>query len=474
MAHIIEMTSIDDQIPLLPQSENDEIEEGREVDQLIDIKETNGHDLLGSQTKKSINQIFDEMFEDLDNSSIKSCTIFKVIVGLSESNPDAYTPKMISIGPYHKKNPQLRPMEKYKLLYLRRFLQRKEGLDVESCINELKQLEEEAIKCYEDIEDLGNNNQICQMLLLDGCFVVEFIRECCKIYPEEEEEIIDVHDCYIFRDLMLLENQLPFFVLDKLHGMTKQDDELPLAIQVNSVFTHYVNWPKMTLESFEEIEYDAENIKHLLHVVHIFSCHGTPMENSKDCTTCHKVMPNATELFEAGVTFVKVDKLGDNTNLFNSIKFENGLMKIPSFQVEDDTEILLRNLIAYEQLSYDVMPKYFSDFATFMDYLIDSDKDVTLLRQKGIIENWIGEDNEVASLFNKIGNGVFIYSEFYFKEECIKAIEHCKKPWNRMKANLKHNYFSNPWVGASTVAAIILLILTAIQTILAFTGPVKK
>ncbi|TMW81001.1 hypothetical protein EJD97_012867, partial [Solanum chilense] len=382
--------------------------------------------------------------------SIKSCTIFKVIVGLSESNPDAYTPKMISIGPYHKKNPQLRPMEKYKLLYLRRFLQRKEGLDVERCINELKELKEEAIKCYEDTEDLGNNNQFCQMLLLDGCFVVEFIRECCKIYPEEEEKIINVHDCYIFRDLMLLENQLPFFVLDKLHGMTKQDDELPLAIQVNNVFTSFVNWPKMTLESFEEIEYDAENIKHLLHVVHIFSCHGNPMEDSKDSTISHKVMPNATELFE------------------------NGLMKIPSFRVEDDTEILLRNLIAYEQQSYDVMPKYFSDFATFMDYLIDSDKDVTLLRQKGIIENWIGEDNEVASLFNKIGSGVYIYSEFYFKEECIKAIEHCKKPWNRMKANLKHNYFSNPWVGASTVAAIILLILTAIQTILAFTGPVKE
>nr|XP_019068810.2 uncharacterized protein LOC104646793 [Solanum lycopersicum] len=350
MAHTIEITSIDDQIPLLPQSENDEIEEGRKVDHLIDIKETSGHDLVGSQTKKSINQIFDEMFEDLDNSSIKSCTISKVIVVLCESNPYAYTPKMISIGLYHKKNPQLRPMEKHKLLYLRRFLQRKEGLDVERCINELKELKEEAIKCYEDKEDL----------------------------------------------------------------------------------------------------------------------------DSKDSTISHKVMPNATELFEAGVTFVKEDKLGDNTNLFNSIKFENGLMKIPSFRVEDDTEILLRNLIAYEQQSYDVMPKYFSDFATFMDYLIDSDKDVTLLRQKGIIENWIGEDNEVATLFNKIGNGVFIDSEFYFKEECIKAIEHCKKPWNRMKANLKHNYFSNPWVGASTVAAIILLILTAIQTILAFTGSVKK
>jgi len=149
-------------------------------------------------------------------------------------------------------------------------------------------------------------------------------------------------------------------------------------------------------------------------------------------------------------------------------------MTIPCFQVEDDTEILLRNLIAYEQQSIDVQPKYFSDFATFMDYLIDSDKDVNLLRQKGIIENWIREDKEVASIFNKIGNGVGVYSNFYYKEECRKAVQHCEKPWNRMKANLKHNYFSNPWVGALTVEAIILLILTTIHTILAFTGSIKK
>lgn len=84
------------------------------MDHLIDIKETNGQDPLVSQGKSSVNQIFDEMFENLDNLSIKSWTIFKVNVWQRESNPDAYTPKMISIGPYHKKNPQ---MEKYKSLY---------------------------------------------------------------------------------------------------------------------------------------------------------------------------------------------------------------------------------------------------------------------------------------------------------------------------------------------------------------------
>ncbi|XP_055800455.1 uncharacterized protein LOC129869910 [Solanum dulcamara] len=180
-----------------------------------------------------------------------------------------------------------------------------------------------------------------------------------------------------------------------------------------------------------------------------------------------EVMQNATELSEAGVSFEKVD-----TSLFD-IKLVNGLMEIPCFTVEDGTESLLQNLIAYEQQSSDVDPTYFSDYASFMDQLIDSDKDVNLLCQNGIIMNWLGEDKEVVSLFNKIGNGVTMYpDDFYYKEEIRKTIEHCEKPWNRMKANLKHNYFSSPWVGASTVAAIILLILTATQTILAFRGPV--
>jgi len=102
-----------------------QIEEGRKVDHLIDI-----------------NERIDEMFKDLDNSSIKSCMIFKVNVWLRESNPDAYTPKMVSIGPYHKKNTQLGPMKKYKLLYLRRFLQRNKRLDVKSYISELEKVKE--------------------------------------------------------------------------------------------------------------------------------------------------------------------------------------------------------------------------------------------------------------------------------------------------------------------------------------------
>ncbi|KAF3666700.1 putative protein-like [Capsicum annuum] len=224
---------------------------------------------------------------------------------------------MVSIGPYHRKNPILRPMEKYKVIYLQRFLKRQEGLDLESCINELEELKEEELKCYDDIEDLkkdmSHTDQFLQMLLLDGCFVVEFIRELHKVYLQEEENIIDTSVGYIFdqltRDLMLLENQLPFFVLNKLHHTTKKDDELPFAIMAKCCFA--INLTKTT---------PAALLEH-----------------------------------------------------------ENGLLKIPCLRLFDSTESNLRNLIAFEQQS-DVHHRYFSDYATFMDQLIELDKDVNLLR----------------------------------------------------------------------------------------------
>ncbi|XP_075089569.1 UPF0481 protein At3g47200-like isoform X1 [Nicotiana tabacum] len=363
-------------------------------------------------------------------------------------------------------------------------------------------------------------------------FTVEFIRERCGRKPTEEDIIIPYSciDGQVRRDLLLLENQLPFFVLTKLHNMTMdqinggfggwEGGEPPSRLDLIVPFIKLVketfnsSFLKMSPTSFLKTEGDAKNIKHLLQLVHM-SCHLlekktslTPenpslemeycrkslcwnplqmvrlknMPNDKDHQTWDTNMPNATELREAGVTFSKIGKiyrrlegyhnLGDNTSLFD-IKFENGVMTIPCFEVFDYTETILRNLVAYEQQSSDVHPRYFSDFSIFMDYLIDSNKDVSLLRQKGIIKNEIGEDKRVASLFNKIGKGVAISYDFYYKEEYFMLVQHCKKPWNRMKASLRHNYFNSPWAGASTVGAVILLILTAIQTVLAFTGNVK-
>ncbi|XP_060190248.1 UPF0481 protein At3g47200-like [Lycium barbarum] len=514
MAHYIEITPIDDhQTAQIRQITSNEIQERRTVDHLIEMEQIDGEDRSCLQTNI---KIFDEMFKELDNLSIL-CTIFKVNVGLRELNPDAYTPKMVSIGPYHEKNPRLRPMEKYKLLYLRRFLQRKEGLDVGSCMSELEKLKAEALQCYDNTVDHYNDttpaDQFLRMLLLDGCFVVEFIREI-GMGREREHDIINVDFMVnpILRDLLLLENQLPFFVLAMLHDMTKQANEFPLTRLVQFAFVDIL--PKVTLAFLEESD-QAENFKHLLHIVHT-SCHPLASkstsrltgESSSNISRCnllqairskekskakeardsfikwHKVIPNATELSEAGVSFVKVgfiypamdeDSTKDSTSLFD-IEFENGVMKIPSFHVNGFTETFLRNLIAYEQQISDADSRYFTDFAIFMGYLINSDKDVSLLCQNRIIRNKLGEDRQVAGLFNRLakefGN---LNGDFHYIEVSSKAVQHYLKPYSQLRTSyLVRNYFNTPWTGASTVAAILLLILSIMQTVLAFTGSVKK
>ncbi|KAK4716185.1 hypothetical protein R3W88_014523 [Solanum pinnatisectum] len=469
---------------------------------------------------KSANQIFDEKFKYLDNTCIKSATIFRVNMGLRKSNPDAYTPMLISIGPYHKRNHELSSMEKYKLLYLQRFLQRKEGLDVESYISALEKKKDEALKCYDDNLDNDIVDKFSELLLLDGCFVVEFIREYYASEEKEEEEEEDNDNIIInlewmkkqvCRDMVLLENQLPFFVLTMLHDMTKHHIEVSFLYMVRKTLLD--TFPKAKFIPPSEIHnFNTERFNHLVHVVHMF-CRPSDHDHmkakqitniastQKDCCKirfCGNILqltksketpnvlnlwdcyhiPSVTELYDAGVRFIRIgyvqEKKEDKTTLFD-IKFEKGLMKIPCFAIEDTMETFMRNLIAYEQHStnkVDIYP-YFSNYAHIMTQLIGSHKDVKFLRKMKIILKDIGDDKQVASIFKKLSDGVEITS-FYYIEECSKLIQHCEKPWSQMKASLRDNYFSNPWVGASTVAAITLLVLTVIQTVLAFTGDVMK
>ncbi|GMP86433.1 hypothetical protein CsSME_00039215 [Camellia sinensis var. sinensis] len=106
---------------------------------------------------------------------IKSNTpcIFGVHEGLRHVNEKAYTPMLVSTGPYHHGHPKLLPMEKHKERYLELLLQRnnqrKEYLD------SMKKLEERARKYYANPIDHLNSDEFVKMMLNDACFVIEFL-----------------------------------------------------------------------------------------------------------------------------------------------------------------------------------------------------------------------------------------------------------------------------------------------------------
>ncbi|KAF5464940.1 hypothetical protein F2P56_014977 [Juglans regia] len=181
----------------------------------------------------------------------------------------------------------------------------------------------------------------------------------------------------------------------------------------------------------------------------------------RDTKDVIKSIPNATELKESGIKFKKAKQ---RTTF--AIQFGNGVLEISPLRIEDETETFLRNLIAFEQYSLDNDSSYVTNYMCFMDDLIDSPKDVELLRRKGIIENWLGDDKVASTMVNKLGHHVTISTRnSIYAKISIDMNKHCAKRWNERMAKLRHNYFHSPWALLSVLAAILLLGLAITQTV---------
>lgn len=172
-------------------------------------------------------------------------------------------------------------------------------------------------------------------------------------------------------------------------------------------------------------------------------------------------VPSAVELSEAGIHFKK-----SNSESVCDIHFENGVLRMPLVRVDDETEKTYLNLMAFERL-YMHACNDVTDYLIFMDNIINSDKDVALLRSKGLIKSGLGSDKEVAQLFNSLSKGAVMSPFCKLLDVQQKMNDHCRKPYNKWRASFEHTYLSNPWVFISLVAAVVLLVATLMQTIYA-------
>jgi hypothetical protein len=169
---------------------------------------------------------------------------------------------------------------------------------------------------------------------------------------------------------------------------------------------------------------------------------------------------SASQLHNAGVKF----KVDSSKYLFD-LKFTNGVLEIPCLKLYNVTESLFRNLVALEQYHY-VFDAYVTDYIILVDFLIDIVKDVDLLVQKRILMNALGDNNAVTTLVNNLGTNVsHSYSNSIFCNLYKDLNTFYEDPRHIWKATLRRDYFSTPWITASTVAAIIFLVLTLIKTV---------
>jgi hypothetical protein len=198
---------------------------------------------------------------------------------------------------------------------------------------------------------------------------------------------------------------------------------------------------------------------HPLDIYHRLFCglHQTPLQKPDDEDS--STMPAAVEIRAAGIHFRK-----SKVKSFTEISFENGVLRLPALSIHDGTKQIFLNMMAFERLHGDT-GTVATDYMIFMDNIIDSERDVALLRSKGIIKNVLSSDKDASNLYNILSKGAVMnpYSKLHEVRRDVNA--HCKTSWKRWIAFLRHDYLKSPWGIISLVAAVILLLATLLQTV---------
>uniref|UniRef100_A0A0E0H2W6 Uncharacterized protein n=1 Tax=Oryza nivara TaxID=4536 RepID=A0A0E0H2W6_ORYNI len=433
-------------------------------------------------------------------------SVYRVPKSLRDGDERAYMPQVVSIGPLHRGRRRLREMERHKWRALHHVLKRT-GHDVTAYLDALRPMEERARACYDGRVAGMQGNELVECLVLDGTFVLELFRgaqDGGKGFGDDlgysrHDPIFAMRGAMhaIRNDMILLENQIPLFVLDLLLGLQLGNPEQTGAVAGLAVRFFDPLMPtdepllrkdRSKLESSigaspaaAAFEFDPLSGP-MLHCLDVFrrsllraGMQPTPPPPArlwlKKWSGLRRVADKrrqqfvhcVSELREAGIRCRR-----RNTDRFWDIRFHDGVLQIPRILIHDGTKSLFLNLIAFEQCHMDIATpggNNITSYAIFMDNLINSADDVKYLHDRGIIEHWLGSDAEVADLFNRLCQEVvFDINDSYLSGLSDQVNRYYDHKWSTWIASLKHNYFSNPWAIVSVVAGVLLLLLTMTQT----------
>ncbi|KAF8020573.1 hypothetical protein BT93_G1108 [Corymbia citriodora subsp. variegata] len=444
-----------------------------------------------------VNESVERMPSDSDyERQWKRQSIYRVRPSITKLNLKTYWPEAVSFGPTHHGEDHLRPMENHKRRALLHFLRRSRK-PIEHFLESLSKVAQELEDSYDSLDPKwkegggeGAVSQFLELMMTDGCFMLEILRTMTRKgrdYPSNDPIFGDLGGLYITsfikRDMLMLENQLPMLVLDRLVAVEsdgKQDDEF-----INRLILKFFDFPCTPTERMGECRHvldvfrkclllpqKLDNVgpgdgqwiiwmgkcRHVLDVVRkSLRLPGKPDEVGP--LNRHWIIGSATELEEAGIRLEK-----SNTGSLSDISFVGGVLRLPFVKVNDVTESMFLNLMTFERFHHGAGNEV-TAYVFFMDDIINTERDVALLSTRGIIENWIGSDEAVAKLFNSLNKDMTLDTDNSLVAVREEVSKYCKKPWNKWRANLIQTYFRSPWSILSLFAAIFLFTLTIIQTI---------
>ncbi|KAG9444240.1 hypothetical protein H6P81_015580 [Aristolochia fimbriata] len=303
--------------------------------------------------------------EELNNAQPMIHTIFPVPRRLKNRNPEAYSPQMVSVGPYHYGEPHLKPMDEQKRTALRDLL-RSSGRQTSDFIGPLKRAATALMRSYERLDEkwIKNEDGFLRLMLLDGSFLWAQQR---KKDPPAVSHFFQrsPSDVELEEDLHMVENQLPLLVLNIIEAVAA--------------------WNFTSLRNLLESKGDARGREAALLGARIRYHIGNADSFWEPRDTLS--LPNVKSLSHykraGGVVLSCSNSVYISTLSFD---LETGKLSLPFlYMVPGNERTLYLNAVAYERLHPQVLRPVVTSFLWILLQLIRSADDVAMLDEDGIL-----------------------------------------------------------------------------------------
>ena len=480
------------------------------------------------------------MKEEIENAEHKSTFEKQKVIGfvpraLFEVKPQSYCPRILTIGPLYQ-NLLPSPMDRCKAICVKKFMERYHISNVGEIMKELIPDPHELSNIYFGLPTY-NFESLRLLVTVDTIFIHEFLLFLSEDCPDSEEKesgylytFINngITRSQIWRDLLLIGNQIPMSFLRKIINMPKKSpslgqNELPKWLSYFVSMNDPFLLSKFPVKSNETDQKSKQRNVNFLDCEHLLDClylsciqkespehsrklqkHSTNQwtclqlpnirrgcKNMKNLMLdCLRTTTSGSSKFctwlNQGCKTRKKKKHGDRLETASELS-KSGIqfkacegnisvikyhktksqLDLPRLVVYDGTEDKLRNILAHEQTCKEDQKRgMVCGYAMIMDSLINTQEDIAILTRAKVLENHLGSDERLVQMWNEMC--INIWEGSYpdeFKSMIKDIMEHCRIHWRVLYVEFCAKFCSRPWLLMSAMAAVILLIFALLQTI---------
>ncbi|KAM0046876.1 hypothetical protein Hdeb2414_s0009g00321731 [Helianthus debilis subsp. tardiflorus] len=136
-----------------------------------------------------------------------------------------FVPKVVSIGPHHFGNPNVELVEQLKPVFTMKLLSdNKESLrSLYKKLGDPEMVKQLRSFYEENLTTMLSNKEFTKMMMQDSCFILYYIQYIFCGKPEDLPELKSHQVVFVHQDLFLMENQIPFKVLNEVMKLLKMD-----------------------------------------------------------------------------------------------------------------------------------------------------------------------------------------------------------------------------------------------------------